>query len=360
MAAKKNDSNTLIFYRSFYDMLQEVEDPVARSAAYDAICAYAFFGRKPKTSNTFVKMVFHAAQPLIDANDKRRANGKKGGRKAKTELQTAGRAETKSAAEKSRRAKKDEETATSDNRQRQSQTELALLEKTEPAVLQGTEPSEPTEAVLEQICKPDTDTDTDVDVDVDVDTDVDTDVDADRDTDADTDMDGDAAADHHHHGDDDIDPDPDAAVQPACGCDDMVAAVAGGACGVGESCSREPQMIFYYSREEFPTTQRELDRFRAYTRALFQRYHRTASEDDVENVFLRIYRRVEIANGAIAAFDAEKAKLLSYAFEQASAAGKLNWRYIGGMYRNFEQRDITTVSEALQYDLERSQRIAAQ
>lgn len=353
MAAKKNDSNTLIFYRSFYDMLQEVEDPVARSAAYDAICAYAFFGRKPKTSNTFVKMVFHAAQPLIDANDKRRANGKKGGRKAKTELQTAGRAETKSAAEKSRRAKKDAETATSDNRQRQSQTELALLEKTEPAVLQSTEPSEPAEAVLEQICKPDTDTDTDVDADVDVD--VDTDVDADRDTDADTDMDGDAAADHHHHGDDDIDPDPDAApVQPACGCDDMVTG------GAGESCGREPQMIFYYSREEFPTTQRELDRFRTYTRALFQRYHKTASEDDVENVFLRIYRRVEIANGAIAAFDAEKAKLLSYAFEQASAAGKLNWRYIGGMYRNFEQRDITTVSEALQYDLERSQRIAAQ
>lgn len=33
----------------------------------------------------------------------------------------------------------------------------------------------------------------------------------------------------------------------------------------------------------------------------------------MENVFLRIYRRVEIANGAIAAFDAEKAKLLSYA-----------------------------------------------
>ena len=83
MAAKKNDSNTLIFYRSFYDMLQEVEDPVARSAAYDAICAYAFFGRKPKTSNTFVKMVFHAAQPLIDANDKRRANGKKAAEKQK-------------------------------------------------------------------------------------------------------------------------------------------------------------------------------------------------------------------------------------------------------------------------------------
>lgn len=82
MAIKQNDETSVIFYKSFQDMINRIRDGKVRALAYDAIFEYAFFGREPKTDNDLVWMVFLAAKPQIDANSKRRENGKKGGRKA--------------------------------------------------------------------------------------------------------------------------------------------------------------------------------------------------------------------------------------------------------------------------------------
>ena len=77
----------------------------------------------------------------------------------------------------------------------------------------------------------------------------------------------------------------------------------------------------------------------------------------MERVLERTYTRIVRPDGeAIAVFDREKADLLDYAFEKAKNAGKLNWNYLDGMYRNFLVRGIETGAEARQYDLERAQR----
>lgn len=65
-----------IFYGSFFEALQEL-DPEDRLAAYDAICSYALTGVEPEGSGT-IKAVFKLVRPQIDANNKRRENGKRG------------------------------------------------------------------------------------------------------------------------------------------------------------------------------------------------------------------------------------------------------------------------------------------
>lgn len=53
----------------------------------------------------------------------------------------------------------------------------------------------------------------------------------------------------------------------------------------------------------------------------------------------------------------EKKALLVYAFEQASLAGVVNWRYINGIYRNMRMRDIKNVDQACDYDFDRDYRM---
>lgn len=52
--------------------------------------------------------------------------------------------------------------------------------------------------------------------------------------------------------------------------------------------------------------------------------------------------------------DEDRADLLIYAFEEASAAGmRGNWRYIDGVLNNMAERGITNLREAERYDIER-------
>lgn len=74
----------------------------------------------------------------------------------------------------------------------------------------------------------------------------------------------------------------------------------------------------------------------------------------MEKIMEYVVVRREINGTVFALLDEGRADLLRYAFEKASAAQKLNWRYLEGMYRRFELRDITTGVEAYQYDLIRS------
>ena len=75
-----------IFYQSFYEALQDLS-PEDRLAAYDAICEYGITGQIGELSGT-VRAIFLLVKPQIDANEKRRENGKKGGRPKANNNQT--------------------------------------------------------------------------------------------------------------------------------------------------------------------------------------------------------------------------------------------------------------------------------
>lgn len=97
MSKKQNDENSFVFYRSFYDVVNLIPDAAMRCRAYTAICEYGFYGVEPaEDEDVLVKMVFTQAKPQIDANNKRRENGKRGGAPRKTNAEPKGNhAETK-------------------------------------------------------------------------------------------------------------------------------------------------------------------------------------------------------------------------------------------------------------------------
>ena len=123
----------------------------------------------------------------------------------------------------------------------------------------------------------------------------------------------------------------------------------------------EGEPILRYGENKYPITQRELNKVQSFAQELYQTYGggRRPNEADMERVMEYTVARREIdGDRAVAVLDEGRADLLWYAFEKASAAQKLNWRYIDGMYRRFEQRDITTGAEAYQYDLLRGMTVS--
>ena len=72
--------NSFVFYRSFFEALKEVDNEI-RLEVYDAINEYALFGQEPKLCGT-ASALFKLMRPQIDANRKKRENGKKGGSKS--------------------------------------------------------------------------------------------------------------------------------------------------------------------------------------------------------------------------------------------------------------------------------------
>ena len=67
-----------IFYQSFYDAINDLDD-ADQLIVYRAICEYGLTGEEPELSGVASAM-FKLIKPQIDANAKRRENGKKGGR----------------------------------------------------------------------------------------------------------------------------------------------------------------------------------------------------------------------------------------------------------------------------------------
>ncbi len=112
--------------------------------------------------------------------------------------------------------------------------------------------------------------------------------------------------------------------------------------------------IIHYG--EIPTTENQLQRVQAFTAELFGRYRRKREcVDDVRRVFEYAYHRQELPDGEfVAVFDEQKAALLEYAFEQAAAAGQPNWKYVDGIYRNFEKRGIRSIEDAYAYEWRRN------
>ncbi|MBQ2119598.1 MAG: DnaD domain protein [Peptococcaceae bacterium] len=108
--------------------------------------------------------------------------------------------------------------------------------------------------------------------------------------------------------------------------------------------------VIPYGENQNPTTRGELAQMEALAGELIRKYcGRAAYENDVQNVFDKCYTVAELPNGELyAAYSPERAELLRYAFKQAGNAGSVNWKYIEGIYDNFEKRRIKTVEDAIQ------------
>lgn len=96
-------------------------------------------------------------------------------------------------------------------------------------------------------------------------------------------------------------------------------------------------------------TQELLDTFRPGERA--------TQRDELEVFHKIIDREGTGPESTVLTVSEEKKALLVYAFEQASLAGAVNWRYINAIYRNFGDRNIKTVDDAYDYDYDRDNRM---
>ena len=298
--------SSFVFYQSFFNMIGKIPDGETRLAAYDMICAYALNGMEPQSDNWLLELVFCAVKPLIDKNRKRRENGKKGGRKPQAEA-----VQEKSAAEMQTEAMTGEGEAAPQAMGTQTEQQVSALKPEQQTVQhrerQVTEASQAATQPVEQ---------------------------------------------------------ERAIVQsqdePVLRCEERpYSALQGETSAVQEpgSAQIKGEPILYFGKTPYPVLPGELAKIQQFAQELFKIYWdgRNPNDADVEKVMEYTVIRQEIdEDRAVAVLDEGKADLLWYAFEKASAAQKLSWRYIEGMYRNFLRRDITTGAEAYQYDLLRS------
>ena len=90
--------DSFVFYRSFVEAADELNAEDFKTLI-TAICKYALDGEEPEITG-IPKMLFTVARPILESNNKRYENGKKGGRPSTknhrlSESETIGYAETK-------------------------------------------------------------------------------------------------------------------------------------------------------------------------------------------------------------------------------------------------------------------------
>lgn len=119
-------------------------------------------------------------------------------------------------------------------------------------------------------------------------------------------------------------------------------------CSGQKERQEEAQGLIYYGENQIPTTRAELAKSDALARTLFGSYlQKTPGPYDREKVFSRCYRVAETADGRnYAEFSEAKAELLRFVMKQAAEQGNVTWRYIDGIYDNYEQRGIQTAEQA--------------
>ena len=81
MAKAKKQRDSVVFYRSFYDSIKELE-PTQQAEVYSAIFEVGLNGTEPQLSG-IAKAIFTLIKPQILANNARYFNGQKGGRPQK-------------------------------------------------------------------------------------------------------------------------------------------------------------------------------------------------------------------------------------------------------------------------------------
>ena len=80
--------DSFVFFRSFFDAIECLEDDRERAAAYKALIGYALDGKAEEQSGA-CRVVMMMAKPILDRGRKQYENGLKGGRpKNPNETQT--------------------------------------------------------------------------------------------------------------------------------------------------------------------------------------------------------------------------------------------------------------------------------
>lgn len=74
--------NSFVFYDSFRDAVEDMNDK-DRLAFYEAIIDYSLDGKAPDNLTNELARMFKLVKPQLDANTKRKKDGKKGGRPSK-------------------------------------------------------------------------------------------------------------------------------------------------------------------------------------------------------------------------------------------------------------------------------------
>ena len=74
--------NSFVFYDSFRDSVEDMDDK-DRLAFYEAIINYSLDGKTPNELSKELTRMFKLVKPQLDANTKRKKDGKKGGRPSK-------------------------------------------------------------------------------------------------------------------------------------------------------------------------------------------------------------------------------------------------------------------------------------
>ena len=110
--------------------------------------------------------------------------------------------------------------------------------------------------------------------------------------------------------------------------------------------------------DEIPTVATELEKVQTLMATLCKQYRRNPkpTENDVKKAFQRVYRREELADGeAIGVYDDEKAELLTKAFQIAAdgAESNVSWRYIDGIYRNWNGNGIDSLQKLEEHEFKR-------
>lgn len=75
---------SFVFYRSFAEAIKALDDKSAKELLV-SICDYALDDNEPEIENPILKAMFSLMKPQIDANNRKREAGKKGGRPKKEE-----------------------------------------------------------------------------------------------------------------------------------------------------------------------------------------------------------------------------------------------------------------------------------
>ena len=74
----KEEITGFVFYKSFYEAVKQLQNAEDKCIIYQAICDYSFYDIEP-TLEGITAIIWTLIKPQIDANIKKRNDGKKGG-----------------------------------------------------------------------------------------------------------------------------------------------------------------------------------------------------------------------------------------------------------------------------------------
>lgn len=308
--------DSFVFYKSILESAECIPNAEDKAAFLEAVLRYGIYGEMPDDLEGVPKAMLLLCIPSIDKangnHDKKVASGKLG-------------AEAKQKKASKSTAEEKEEEHKTEAKSKQNKSKTVANNKQNKSVDEAEEKQTVSKTVAEQK-QEESKAEANAYLDVDVDVDEDDDVDVDEDV---------AAA---------VDDDDDEDVEK-----NSASASDGGGGSGGAQSGDLVDFVFY------KTTPEVVALVKQYTNDLFQRYRpKRIVSIDYQNVIDKVQVLACTEDGEhYADFDQQKAALLEYAFEQAAAVDKVNWKYIDGIYSNFAERGIETLEDAQEYEFKR-------